>query len=121
DNLDFLLIKTDINGNVQWSKQVGSADPDIPGSIMQTADGGYLVCGVSRQNSATIPPYVVKTDSLGNVQWQKTYNTSPPFSRSTIRNAIATADGGYVIAGGNTNNQLFSDIMLLKIDSNGDP
>ena len=121
DNLDFLLIKTDENGDVQWSKQVGSPEPDIPNYIMQTADGGYLACGVSRQNSATIPPYIVKTDSLGNVQWQKTYNTSPVFSRSTVRNVISTADGGYLLAGGNTNNQLFSDIILLKIDSAGVP
>lgn len=121
DNLDFLLIKTDENGNVQWSKQIGSVEPDIPSYVMQTDDGGYLACGVSRQNSATIPPYIVKTDSSGNVEWQKTYNTSPLFSRSNVRNVIATADGGYLVAGGNTHNQLFSDIMLLKIDSAGEP
>ncbi|MFI5135020.1 MAG: hypothetical protein ACHQD9_04115, partial [Chitinophagales bacterium] len=119
DNLDFLLIKTDESGNVQWSKQMGSADPDIPSYIMQTHDGGYLACGVSRQNSATMPIYAVKTDSAGNIQWQKNYNTSPPFSRSTVSDIISTPDGGYIIAGGNTHNQLTSDIMLLKINSDG--
>ncbi len=120
-NLDFLLIKTDANGNVQWSKEIGGADVDVPGYIMQTNDGGYLVFGNSRQNSATIPVYGVKTDSTGSVEWQKTYNTSPEFSRALVSNVIATADGGYVIAGGTTHLQLFSDIMLMKIDSGGDP
>lgn len=119
DNLDFLLIKTDENGNIQWSKQVGSLEPDIPGYILQTADGGYLAFGTTRQNSATIPLYAVKTDNSGNVQWQKTYNTSPLFSRSSVSNLIATGDGGFLVAANNTHNQLFSDIILMKIDSNG--
>lgn len=118
-NLDFLLIKTDADGNIQWSKQIGSADPDIPGFIMQTKDGGYFVCGVTRQNSATIPVYAVKTDSLGNVEWQKTYLTSPPFSRATVSRAISMKDGGYLIGGSCTHGQLFSDIMLFRIDSTG--
>lgn len=119
DNLDFLLIKTDCDGNIQWSKQLGSSDPDIPNFVMQTHDGGYFVCGVTRQNSATIPVYAVKTDSLGDVEWQKTYLTSPPFSRATATRAIATKDGGYLIGGSCTHGELFSDIMLLRIDSNG--
>ena len=121
DNLDFLLIKTAESGIVQWSKVIGSPDQDIPEYIMQTTDGGYLTFGVTRQNSATIPLYGVKTDGNGNVQWQKTYNTSPVFSRSTVSDVIATTDGGYLLAGGNTNNQLFSDVILMKIDNTGDP
>ncbi|HYV90517.1 MAG TPA: hypothetical protein VE978_01985, partial [Chitinophagales bacterium] len=121
DNLDFLLFKIDENGNILWSKQIGSVEPDIPSYVMQTTDGGYLICGVTQKNSASNPPYIVKTDSSGNIQWQKTYNTTSLFSRANVRNVIATADGGYLVAGGNTHDQLFSDIMLLKIDSIGVP
>jgi len=119
DNIDFLLIKTDESGNVQWSKEIGSEDQDVPFYVMQTSDGGYFAAGFSIQNSATLPIYAVKTDAGGTVVWQQTYSTSPPFSRSGVAKVIATKDGGYLLTGANSHDELYNDIMLLKIDSGG--
>lgn len=116
---DFLLIKTDGDANVQWSRQMGSSDSEIPFYVLQTTDGGYLISGISRYGFYWLHMYTVKTDSTGNLEWEKAYNTFPYFSKCTVSKVIATADGGYLIAGGSTRNQPLSDIILLKVDSTG--
>ena len=117
---DFLLIKTDGNGNVQWSKQMGSTpSSEVPFYVMQTSDHGYLISGTSRYGFYWLHMYTVKTDSTGNLEWEKAYNTFPFFSKCSVSKVIATSDGGYLIAGGSTRNQPLSDIILLKLDSAG--
>jgi hypothetical protein len=72
---DVLLIKTDSLGNLQWQKNYGDARIAQGWSIAVTPDSGYLIGGVtwvwdvSRSRNAL----VIKTDSLGNVQWQKEF------------------------------------------------
>ncbi len=42
---DAWLIKTDANGNLQWSKTFGGADSDYANAVIQTLDGGYILAG----------------------------------------------------------------------------
>ena len=42
---DFMLVKTDISGNLQWNKTYGGAGTDYVNSIISTTDGGYLMVG----------------------------------------------------------------------------
>ena len=42
---DVLLIKVDGNGNEQWHKTFGGRGNDSAAKIIQTSDGGYLICG----------------------------------------------------------------------------
>ncbi len=40
---DFLLVKTDANGNKEWDKTFGGSGHDVARSVEQTADGGYII------------------------------------------------------------------------------
>jgi hypothetical protein len=106
---DYWIVKTDSLGNKQWDKDFGgtSAEDDI-GKIAQTTDRGYLVSGTSfsplsgnktENNLANPQTWVLKTDSLGFIQWDKTLQstgTNNFSSRGGI--AIQANDGCFVMA-----------------------
>jgi hypothetical protein len=108
---DFWLVKIDSAGNKQWDKKFGGLDTeDEYGSVQQTADGGYLLAGTSysgiisgdktEANLSREQSWVVKTDILGNKQWDKTLRTAN--ISLTIDDelglAIQTREGFYVMA-----------------------
>ena len=66
------LIKTDENGNEQWSKTFGGFDDDgglgsNGSSIQQTQDGGYVITG-GTYYEINCDVYLIKTDGSGNEQ-----------------------------------------------------
>src|ERR1017187_8101937 len=44
-DMDLYLVKTDSDGNLQWSKTVGGTADDYGWFVTQSSDGGYLVTG----------------------------------------------------------------------------
>ncbi|MDQ3048467.1 MAG: PKD domain-containing protein, partial [Bacteroidota bacterium] len=67
-SLDAYLIKTDVNGIMQWSKAYGDTGSDRSSAVTQTTDGGYALSVVSTSFGATYFDAVfMKTDSLGVV------------------------------------------------------
>ncbi|AUC16956.1 hypothetical protein BTO06_18175 [Tenacibaculum sp. SZ-18] len=42
---DFLILKMGSNGEVLWQKNIGGIGDDIPYSVEQSQDGGYIVAG----------------------------------------------------------------------------
>lgn len=115
--LNFYLIKTDVNGNVLWDKSIGGGGTDHPWSIKQTNDGGYIVCGSSDSFLGNTNVLLVKTDSLGNLLWSKTFGgTDLEFSYSVLQ----TNDGGYIVAGKTKSFGAGAyDVYLIKTDSSG--
>lgn len=106
---DIWIIKMDVNGNKIWDKRYGGSKNDEPWTIYQTNDNGYLLVGYSYSNaggdktqnnndpSLNTPDYwIVKIDSVGNKQWDKTYggNNYESASAALIRN-----NGDYIICG----------------------
>nr|MDO8100495.1 fibronectin type III domain-containing protein [Candidatus Njordarchaeota archaeon] len=114
---DFWLVKTDSNGSQQWNKTYGGANWDAASSVHQT-DDGYIVAGTTYSIGAGGADFwLVKTDSAGNQQWNKTYGGTSTDQAWSVQQ---TSDGGYIAAGSTASfGAGFWDFWLLKTDSAG--
>jgi ABC-type dipeptide/oligopeptide/nickel transport system permease subunit len=119
------LIKTNENGQEQWSHSFSKQDVNFGWSVQQCNDSGYIIVGTT---GPTYPGktnvYLIKTDSNGKEQWSRTFGgQEDDFGYSVWQ----TTDGGYVIAGRTyifAENQTTvyeekSAVYLIKTDENG--
>jgi hypothetical protein len=77
------LAKIDANGNMLWKHCYNSSDTNLLNedgrSLLITSDKGFLITGNcdyhdSITNLDWVKPYLIKTDSLGNFQWERVIN-----------------------------------------------
>jgi hypothetical protein len=100
---DLWIVKIDQSGNIQWQKCFGGTSVEVGYSIDLTSDGGYIICGIAGSNDGDVTGlhyyydyWVIKTDSNGNLQWQKCFGGSYWDFAHSIQQ---TTDGGYIVAG----------------------
>ncbi len=115
---DFWLVKTDAAGNKQWNKTYGGNGSDLAVTVFQTSDGGFAIAGLTSSFGAGgMDAWLVKTDSAGNMQWNKTYGgTGADYAFSVVQ----TGDGGYAVSGPTASFGAGSmDVWLFKTDASG--
>ncbi|PVX23057.1 MAG: hypothetical protein CW691_11755 [Candidatus Bathyarchaeum sp.] len=93
---DFWLIKVDSSGNMQWNRTYGQVTEESANSVIQSSDGGYALAGYFVKNESNTDGWLVKTDSEGNMEWNRTYGGVRGDYASSV---IQTSDGGYALAG----------------------
>jgi len=116
------LIRTDADGNMLWEKNYGGPEEteQVSSVFLLTSDGGYIIVGSTWTINGNQDALLVKTDSTGNVIWDKAIE-GPASEGPASELALAiqqTNDGGYIIIG-ITNNGKESNLWLVKVDSNG--
>ena len=89
------LIKTNADGNEIWENVFDKSRGDEGwNSVLQAADGGYVVAGYATLSSSGAHSMsVAKTDANGNEVW---YWTFAGYEAKAVRQM---ADGGYIIVG----------------------
>lgn len=112
------LIKTDSFGNFLWRKDVILMGWTF--SVQQTTDGGYIATSVGTpfSNPRNFDVYLVKTDSMGDVQWEKTYGGSKNDHGNWVRQVN---DGGYIVAGMTCSFGTNGDGYIIRTNSLGLP
>ena len=118
-----------------WQKCYGGSWDENIADIKQTSDRGYIVVGSSNSTDGEVTAdhdssddyWVVKIDTIGNIQWEKCYGGSQIDGASSV---LQTSDGGYIVAGETYSNDgdvagnhdttgIFPDFWLIKLDSAG--
>ena len=129
---DYWVVKLTSTGTIEWQKSLGGTGGDAAFSIQLTADGGYIVAGYSNSTDGDVTGnhgsrdyWVVKLDSLGAIDWQKSLGGTGIDEPCSIQQ---TTDGGYVVAGLSwstdgdvigTYNYGLTDYWVVKLDSSG--
>ncbi len=115
---DLWVLKLDSDGNCEWQKAYGGSDSDMGYSLRPTSDGGYVITGRTYSYGAGGSDlWVLKLNSTGGVDWQKTYGGVYGDYGESIRQ---TSDGGYIVAGSTRSAGAGeTDIWVLKLDESG--
>jgi parallel beta-helix repeat protein len=115
---DFWLVKTNPAGTSQWNKTYGWSNYDIAHSLKRTNDGGYAVAGSTQSSGpGTEDFFLVKTDSSGNAQWNKTYGGA---KGDVAHSVVQSIDGGFALAGETQSYGAGAyDFWVIKVNSSG--
>jgi len=122
---DFWLFKTDSSGNKLWDKTYGGTQDDVAYSLIKTSDGGYALAGEKYTYVvARIEAWLVKTDSSGNEQWNKTYGGPADDAAYALVKTDEAGYAEYALAGYTLSYCTgASDFWLVRtgvVDSDGD-
>lgn len=127
---DALLIKFTANGAVAWYKTYGGTGAENARSVLQTTEGGYIFTGSASSDNGDVSAnhggndvWVVKLDSQGEIEWEKTYGGMYGDAGFSI---VPSTAGGYIIGGQSnssdgdvTENNGMTDCWIFKIDASG--
>lgn len=130
---DYWIIKIDVDGNIIWQNTIGGSANDYMYSLATTADGGIILGGNSNSDISgekTALHYglgdywVVKLDSLGAIDWQKTRGGT---GVDVMTNILQTEDNGFVALGYSTSTpsiqksetSYLQDLWVVKMNELG--
>ena len=118
------LVKFNKAGDTVWTKTFGdSSNFHIFSQAIPTRDGGYAVTGhTNRSDKNELDAWLVKTDSAGNLEWEKTYGIWN--EREASSSIFQTSDGGFLLSGervhtGGNPAVRNIDPLVIKVDSAG--
>lgn len=118
---DMYLVKTDADGNLEWSRTYGGAGDDNALDMTQTCDGGYLLGGSTDSYGAGGRDfYLVRADANGDTIWTKTQGgAEDEFCYAVYHKCyLNISDEGYFAAGRTQSYGLGqSDFWLVRLDS----
>lgn len=115
---DIYLVKTDSLGDTLWAKTYGGKGREWGYALQQSTDGGYVLTGyTSSVGPGEMSVYLIRTDSFGNVLWEKTYGGVYTDAGTCLQR---TADGGYVVGGWSCSYGAGDyDVYLVRTDNVG--
>jgi regulation of enolase protein 1 (concanavalin A-like superfamily) len=112
---DLILIKTNANGDILWTRHYGEQVADFGNAVQQTPDSGYIAVGMTQSFGADNKDLcVIKTDENGDSLWTRTYGGGAEESGSEM---VLDSAGNYIVLGLTRSwGAGDSDFYLLKID-----
>lgn len=103
ESFDYWLLKFDSSDNLQWQKTYGGTDDDRGTDIIQTADNGFAILGISKSNDGDVSEnngfedfWILKLDASGDISWETSLGFSGADNGFSL---IQTNDGGYLLTG----------------------
>lgn len=84
----------------EWNKTFGGPTyDDAAYDVQQTNEGGFIIGGYAKSFGIALwNPWLIKTDSNGTMEWNKTFDYySLPSVSGRIWSVQQTADGGYIL------------------------
>ena len=132
-SLDVWICKIDSLGMILWENSYGGTNVDYAGCIVECTDHGFIISGYSYSNDGDIVVnngsadcWILKIDSIGNLEWQTSIGGSQFENATSI---IQTSDSGFIFTGyshsedGDLSEHFGSsdvaDLIVFKLDKFG--
>ncbi len=128
---DAFVVKLSANYSTEWIKCYGGSNSDNINSVLEISNQCFLLSGTTGSNDGDVTNnhggtdgWIVKSDSSGEIIWQKCYGGTG--SSDVIFKTIQINDGSFICAGYSNSND--GDVMnpemeikgwIFKIDSLG--
>ena len=119
DETDFYLMKTDLSGNVIWTKTYGKGGRDEAVMITQTNDGGFAIVGTGAFDPEAYEIWLLRTKPNGDTLWSKHYGGITFDAGYCVQQ---TSDYGFIITGYSSTAGvgLGDQLYLVKTNKAGD-
>ncbi len=133
---DVYLLKLSATGDVEWVQSFGGSSGEVGRSVVQTADGGFLLSGWAYSTDGTfeglkdhsnIDAFLIRTNSEGEVQWAKfLHDRNEQHSlRTESPDVVETVDGRFIYTytdckGGPTLGSSICRYHLVELDRDGE-
>ncbi len=128
--VDYYIIKLNTLGDIEWAKNFGGSQVDVPCSVIELADGNFVIAGYSdsedgevSENSGKDDAWIIKVSRTGELLWERSFGgrlTDYAYS------VTSTFDGGLVFAGTGINTtDVLSEyywrqaIWVVKLNASG--
>ncbi len=121
DSIFINLYKLDLSGSLIWYRQYSSGLVlSAPIKGIETNDHGFAILGwTGMSNNPPVKMYLLKTDSLGNKEWDMQYGDSANYIYNGF-SLLQESDSGYVLLGWTgTNGTYYRMITLIRTDKFG--
>lgn len=111
-------VRTDVDGTVLWTDTLGNAGSEMGLDVTVASDQNGVAIVGNGENLVNGGDDIIffRLDDEGNKLWTNYYSTSNDDEAFGITTAI---DGGYIITGYSEDAQGDKDLLLVKIDENG--
>ncbi len=128
---DFWVVKLSSFGDIIWERSFGGSQDEIGEDILQTSDGGFILCGSAESSNRDLSKnqgeedyWIVKLDNGGNILWENSYGGSGFDIPNSI---IQLSNDGYVIVGTSDSNngdvgrqRGDGDYWIINLDEKGE-
>ncbi len=118
-NTNIHIIRTDSAGIIKWEKAIGDTSIFYSTCFERTFDRGLIITGYTNRNFLNgYDVLLIKTDSMANIQWLKTFGSSSwDFGNSVIQ----SKDSCFVVAGKTYGfGAKDADAYIIKVNEIGD-
>jgi len=127
---DFLIVKLDSDLDLQWWKTFGGSKRDIAEAIALTADGGYLLAGLTESADGDVTGnngigdfWVIRLSAEGELIWERTLGGS---GQDHAYDVLEKPSGNILVAGytrsedGDVSGYDWGeDFWIVELDSEG--
>ena len=126
---DAFVRRFDANGNLRWTRQLGTSQIDGSNAIAADDQGNAYIAGYSHGNIGNKPhgnrdAFVAKYDMFGNQLWIKQFGAFDPNSRDEATGIALDVEGNVIVSG--TTDEQIGDVHIggddgfaTKIDPDG--
>jgi hypothetical protein len=112
-----IVLSTNENGTMLWSKSYSSTNNDFVTSIKACDNGGYIITGYSSTINNDYDAFLLRIDASGNKLWSKSYG-GPADDKSM--SVVQNSNMEFIMAGSTTSYGAgSSDVYIVATDSTG--